>query len=62
MHNTGGELLEETLENWLWEYRIYPVNKKQRELTESILLPDQKLIAQELLRIRENIDVKIKDY
>ena len=60
MHNTEGGSLEKTLGKWLWEYSIYPVDKKQRELTESILLPNQELIAQELLRIREDIDAKIK--
>ena len=62
MHNTEGGLLEKTLGEWLWEHSIYPVDKKQRELTESILLPNQEFIAQELLRMREDIDAKIKNY
>lgn len=52
--------LEANLGKWLWEYNLYPVDKKQRELTESILLPNQDIIAQELLRMRENFDARIK--
>lgn len=52
--------LRDTLEEWAGEQSASPVDRKQRELTERILVPAQEMIEGELRYMRRRYDERMK--